>query len=182
MAYPLWPLSHVNQTSCQESPLRLSSLNGVCVCLGYSLCCHSQLPWLDVELKLVPIYVAVLVAALLAQSKVAIIITGGVGKNGSTVAVSEVAVYVHVWKSFPYNVRASVISCEILFVCFLTDISQVSLKFCFLWKTQIRHVKTFVDIHHLVPLLIATVSLVSKTETLWPLQPQLSDLVVMRKL
>jgi hypothetical protein len=42
-----------------------------------------------VELKLVPIYVAVLVAALLAQSKVAIIITGGVGKNGSTVAVSN---------------------------------------------------------------------------------------------
>jgi hypothetical protein len=68
----------------------------VCVCLGHSLCCRSQLPWLDVELKLVPIYVAVLVAALLAQSKVAIIITGGVGKNGSTVAVSEVLVSIHV--------------------------------------------------------------------------------------
>lgn len=51
---------------------------------------------MDVELKLVPIYVAVLVAALLAQSKVAIIITGGVGKNGSTVAVSEFAAYVSV--------------------------------------------------------------------------------------
>ncbi|XP_023723071.1 cholinephosphotransferase 1 isoform X1 [Cryptotermes secundus] len=48
------------------------------------------LPWLDVELKLVPIYIAVLVAALLAQSKVAIIITGGVGKNGSTVAGTSV--------------------------------------------------------------------------------------------
>ncbi|XP_021913067.1 cholinephosphotransferase 1 isoform X2 [Zootermopsis nevadensis] len=48
------------------------------------------LPWLDVELKLVPIYVAVLVAALLAQSKVAIIITGGIGKNGSTVAGTSV--------------------------------------------------------------------------------------------
>ncbi|XP_023723076.1 cholinephosphotransferase 1 isoform X5 [Cryptotermes secundus] len=49
-----------------------------------------KLPWLDVELKLVPIYIAVLVAALLAQSKVAIIITGGVGKNGSTVAGTSV--------------------------------------------------------------------------------------------
>ena len=73
--------------------------NCVCVCVGYalySLCCQSQLPWLDVELKLVPIYVAVLVAALLAQSKVAVIITGGVGKNGSTVAVSEFAAFVRV--------------------------------------------------------------------------------------
>jgi hypothetical protein len=51
---------------------------------------------LDVELKLVPIYVAVLVAALLAQSKVTIIITGGVGKNGSTVAVSEFTACVRV--------------------------------------------------------------------------------------
>ncbi|XP_069675289.1 cholinephosphotransferase 1 isoform X3 [Periplaneta americana] len=50
----------------------------------------AKLPWLDVELKLVPIYVAVLVAALLAQSKVSIIITGGVGKNGSTVAGTSV--------------------------------------------------------------------------------------------
>ncbi|KAJ9588146.1 hypothetical protein L9F63_018504, partial [Diploptera punctata] len=50
----------------------------------------TKLPWLDVELKLVPIYVAVLVAALLAQSKVAIIISGGVGKNGSTVAGTSV--------------------------------------------------------------------------------------------
>ncbi|XP_021913069.1 cholinephosphotransferase 1 isoform X4 [Zootermopsis nevadensis] len=50
----------------------------------------TKLPWLDVELKLVPIYVAVLVAALLAQSKVAIIITGGIGKNGSTVAGTSV--------------------------------------------------------------------------------------------
>lgn len=113
----------------------------VCVCLGYSLCCRSQLPWLDVELKLVPIYVAVLVAALLAQSKVAIIITGGVGKNGSTVAVSEVTFYVCVWKWFSYNVRARIINCEILIVCFLTGISQVSLKFYFLWKTQMRRAK-----------------------------------------
>jgi hypothetical protein len=69
---------------------------------------------LDVELKLVPIYVAVLVAALLAQSKVAIIITGGVGKNGSTVAVSEVMVYICVWKWFPCNVRFRIINCEVL--------------------------------------------------------------------
>lgn len=66
------------------------------VYVGYSLCCDYQLPWLDVELKLVPIYVAVLVAALLAQSKVAIIITGGIGKNGSTVAVSDFMACVHI--------------------------------------------------------------------------------------
>jgi hypothetical protein len=53
-----------------------------------------------VELKLVPIYVAVLVAALLAQSKVTIIITGGVGKNGSTVAVSELTACLHVLVGF----------------------------------------------------------------------------------
>ncbi|GLH13296.1 Uncharacterized protein GBIM_17884 [Gryllus bimaculatus] len=50
----------------------------------------TKLPWLNMELKLIPIYVAVLVAVLLAQSKVAIIITGGVGKNGSTVAGTSV--------------------------------------------------------------------------------------------
>lgn len=39
------------------------------------------------EVKLIPIGVACAVALLLAQANVSIIFTGGVGKNGSTVAV-----------------------------------------------------------------------------------------------
>lgn len=79
-------LSHCNGSFMQGTSFTVPLMT---VCVGYPLCCDYQLPWLDVELKLVPIYVAVLVAALLAQSKVAVIITGGVGKNGSTVAVSD---------------------------------------------------------------------------------------------
>ena len=47
-----------------------------------------QIPGLDIEVKLIPMIIAVMLAALLAHSNLAVIISGGVGKNGSTVAVS----------------------------------------------------------------------------------------------
>lgn len=46
-----------------------------------------QIPGLDMEVKLIPIGVACAVALLLAQANISVIFTGGVGKNGSTVAV-----------------------------------------------------------------------------------------------
>lgn len=63
--------------------------------LNYS-CMHAtdtfvqlgQIPGLDIEVKLIPMIVAVMLAALLAHSNLAVIVSGGVGKNGSTVAVS----------------------------------------------------------------------------------------------
>lgn len=48
-----------------------------------------QIPGLDIEVKLIPMIVAVMLAALLAHSNLAVIVSGGVGKNGSTVAVSD---------------------------------------------------------------------------------------------
>ncbi|XP_046395659.1 cholinephosphotransferase 1 isoform X2 [Ischnura elegans] len=50
----------------------------------------TKLPFFDVEMKLIPMCVALLVALLLAQSNVVVIFTGGVGKNGSTVAGTSV--------------------------------------------------------------------------------------------
>jgi len=47
-----------------------------------------QIPGLSTEVKLIPMFVAVFLAGLLAHSDLAVIISGGVGKNGSTVAVS----------------------------------------------------------------------------------------------
>lgn len=45
------------------------------------------------ELKLIPIGIACGVAVFLAQSKVSVIFTGGIGKNGSTVAVRQLLQY-----------------------------------------------------------------------------------------
>lgn len=47
----------------------------------------SKIPGLNMELKLLPIGIACAMAFLLAQANLAVIFTGGVGKNGSTVAV-----------------------------------------------------------------------------------------------
>lgn len=47
-----------------------------------------QIPGLDIEVKLIPMIIAVMLAAYLAHSNLAVIVSGGVGKNGSTVAVS----------------------------------------------------------------------------------------------
>lgn len=47
-----------------------------------------QIPGLDIEVKQIPMIIAVMLAALLAHSNLAVIVSGGVGKNGSTVAVS----------------------------------------------------------------------------------------------
>lgn len=47
-----------------------------------------KLPTLDVEVKLIPIAIACAVALILAQANLTVILAGGVGKNGSTVAVS----------------------------------------------------------------------------------------------
>nr|CAD7195235.1 unnamed protein product [Timema douglasi] len=49
-----------------------------------------QLPGLMVEVKLVPISIAVMMTLLLAYSNISIIVQGGVGKNGSTVAGTSV--------------------------------------------------------------------------------------------
>ncbi|KYB28078.1 Choline/ethanolaminephosphotransferase 1-like Protein [Tribolium castaneum] len=60
--------------------------------LGLQNCtyCSAEIPGLDMEVKLIPIGVACAVALLLAQANVSIIFTGGVGKNGSTVAGTSV--------------------------------------------------------------------------------------------
>ncbi|XP_068906018.1 cholinephosphotransferase 1 isoform X5 [Tenebrio molitor] len=50
----------------------------------------TKIPGLEMEVKLIPIGVACAVALLLAQANVSIIFTGGVGKNGSTVAGTSV--------------------------------------------------------------------------------------------
>lgn len=44
-------------------------------------------------MKLIPIGIACAVAVYLAQANVSIIFTGGVGKNGSTVAVRQLLQY-----------------------------------------------------------------------------------------
>ncbi|XP_048516820.1 choline/ethanolaminephosphotransferase 1 isoform X4 [Dendroctonus ponderosae] len=49
-----------------------------------------KLPTLDVEVKLIPIAIACAVALILAQANLTVILAGGVGKNGSTVAGTSV--------------------------------------------------------------------------------------------
>lgn len=46
-----------------------------------------KIPTMDMDVKLIPIGIACAVAVYLAQANVSIIFTGGIGKNGSTVAV-----------------------------------------------------------------------------------------------
>lgn len=48
-----------------------------------------QLPYTGTEVKVFPLWAAVGIAILLAQSSISVILAGGVGKNGSTVAVSQ---------------------------------------------------------------------------------------------
>lgn len=48
---------------------------------------------MDMDVKLIPIGIACAVAVFLAQANVSIIFTGGVGKNGSTVAVRQLLQY-----------------------------------------------------------------------------------------
>ncbi|CAH1280601.1 unnamed protein product [Diabrotica balteata] len=50
----------------------------------------TKLPTMNVEMKLIPIALACMIAVFLAQSNLSIIFTGGVGKNGSTVAGTSV--------------------------------------------------------------------------------------------
>ncbi|KMQ97087.1 choline ethanolaminephosphotransferase 1, partial [Lasius niger] len=45
-----------------------------------------QLPYTGTEVKVFPLWAAVGIAILLAQSSISVILAGGVGKNGSTVA------------------------------------------------------------------------------------------------
>lgn len=52
-----------------------------------------KIPTMDVELKLIPIGIACGVAVFLAQANISVIFTGGVGKNGSTVAVRKLLQY-----------------------------------------------------------------------------------------
>jgi hypothetical protein len=47
-----------------------------------------QLPYTGTEVKVFPLWATVGIAILLAQSSISVILAGGVGKNGSTVAVS----------------------------------------------------------------------------------------------
>ncbi|XP_018572657.1 choline/ethanolaminephosphotransferase 1 isoform X2 [Anoplophora glabripennis] len=50
----------------------------------------TKIPTMDMEVKLIPIAVACAVAVFLAQANISVIFTGGVGKNGSTVAGTSV--------------------------------------------------------------------------------------------
>lgn len=47
-----------------------------------------QLPYTGTEVKVFPLWGVVSIAVLLAYSSLSVILAGGVGKNGSTVAVS----------------------------------------------------------------------------------------------
>ncbi|KAL1489556.1 hypothetical protein ABEB36_013509 [Hypothenemus hampei] len=49
-----------------------------------------KIPTLDIEVKLIPIIIACAVAVILAHANVTVILAGGVGKNGSTVAGTSV--------------------------------------------------------------------------------------------
>ncbi|XP_012260393.1 cholinephosphotransferase 1 isoform X6 [Athalia rosae] len=49
-----------------------------------------ELPYINTEVKVFPLWAAVGIAVLLAQSSVSVILAGGVGKNGSTVAGTSV--------------------------------------------------------------------------------------------
>ncbi|XP_050300421.1 choline/ethanolaminephosphotransferase 1 isoform X5 [Anthonomus grandis grandis] len=49
-----------------------------------------KIPTLDIEVKLIPIGIACVVALILAQANITVILAGGVGKNGSTVAGTSV--------------------------------------------------------------------------------------------
>lgn len=49
-----------------------------------------QLPWVVMQLKMLPGVVGICLAAYLLYSNMAVIFTGGVGKNGSSVAVSYI--------------------------------------------------------------------------------------------
>lgn len=46
-----------------------------------------QFPGLNLEMKLIPVYIAFILALLVIYGYTIIIFTGGIGKNGSTVAV-----------------------------------------------------------------------------------------------
>lgn len=48
---------------------------------------HFKIPGTDVDIKLIPLNCIGLVFAILAYQNIVVIFTGGVGKNGSTVAV-----------------------------------------------------------------------------------------------
>ncbi|XP_046486177.1 cholinephosphotransferase 1 isoform X3 [Neodiprion pinetum] len=50
----------------------------------------TELPYINTEVKVFPLWAAVGIAVLLAQSSVSVILVGGVGKNGSTVAGTSV--------------------------------------------------------------------------------------------
>ncbi|XP_043664731.1 cholinephosphotransferase 1 isoform X9 [Vespula pensylvanica] len=49
-----------------------------------------ELPYTGTEVKIFPLWIAVGIAILLAQSSISVILAGGVGKNGSTVAGTSV--------------------------------------------------------------------------------------------
>lgn len=49
---------------------------------------NSQLPWLNIQLKLMPVVLAAITHLGMIVSQFSTIFSGGVGKNGSTVAVS----------------------------------------------------------------------------------------------
>lgn len=48
---------------------------------------YFKIPGMDLDIKLIPLNAAVFVFGLIAYQNIIVIFTGGVGKNGSTVAV-----------------------------------------------------------------------------------------------
>nr|CAH7754503.1 unnamed protein product [Callosobruchus chinensis] len=69
-----------------EAQFTIMSILTISAIFGPSIW-STKLPTLDVELKMIPLVIACGVAILLAQANISVIFTGGVGKNGSTVAV-----------------------------------------------------------------------------------------------
>ncbi|XP_071452385.1 cholinephosphotransferase 1 isoform X1 [Hetaerina americana] len=73
-----------------EAQITIIFIHLISAVFGSSIWSTKQLPFFDVEMKLIPMFVALLVAILLAQANIVVIFTGGVGKNGSTVAGTSV--------------------------------------------------------------------------------------------
>nr|CAH7757638.1 unnamed protein product [Callosobruchus chinensis] len=72
-----------------EAQFTIMSILTISAIFGPSIW-STKLPTLDVELKMIPLVIACGVAILLAQANISVIFTGGVGKNGSTVAGTSV--------------------------------------------------------------------------------------------
>lgn len=84
---------HVQSWQMKLSSCCCCSVQSVClsfVCAVSSCCVLTQLPLLDVSLETLPAISGIFLATYVLCCNLNVIFTGGVGKNGSSVAVSLV--------------------------------------------------------------------------------------------